>query len=242
VLLSPLAGLLPASIPSPSVNVVEIGPLSLHIYGLCIALGVIAAVTISSKRWEARGGDPDDIGTIASGPCPPASSASRIYHVATDWKTYQGDWVGALKITNGGLGIPGGIAVRRASSAHRGQVAKGLARAGRCSTWSPRPSPWPRPSAGSATGSTRRCSAGPTDLPWGLEIDPEHRPPGLDAVRDVPPDVPLRGALEPGARRVLVLARPSQGDATRGELFWCYVLGYAIGRLWVESLRSMRRR
>lgn len=50
VLLSPLAGLLPASIPSPSVNVVEIGPLSLHIYGLCIALGVVAAVTISSRR------------------------------------------------------------------------------------------------------------------------------------------------------------------------------------------------
>ena len=34
----------------------------------------------------------------------------------------------------------------------------------------------PRRSAAWATGSTRSCSAGPTDLPWGLEIDPAHRP------------------------------------------------------------------
>ena len=34
----------------------------------------------------------------------------------------------------------------------------------------------------------------PTDLPWGLEIDPAHRPPGYEDYADVPPDVPLRVA------------------------------------------------
>ena len=50
-----------ASIPSPPSNVIELGPISLRAYGLMIALGVIAAVLVSQKRWTARGGDPDDI-------------------------------------------------------------------------------------------------------------------------------------------------------------------------------------
>ena len=32
---------------------------------------------------------------------------------------------------------------------------------------------------------------GPTTLPWGLKIDPAHRPPGLRAVCDVPTHVPV---------------------------------------------------
>ena len=50
-----------ASIPSPSSSVIELGPLDLRAYGLMIALGVIAAVLVSQRRWAARGGNPDDI-------------------------------------------------------------------------------------------------------------------------------------------------------------------------------------
>ena len=53
----------------------------------------------------------------------------------------------------------------------------------------------------------------PTDLPWGLEIYPCDRRPGASAVRrpagrarHVPPDVPLRAALEPGAAAVVIWA------------------------------------
>ena len=54
-----------ASIPSPSSGVIELGPLELHAYGLMIALGVVAAVTIASRRLEARGGDGNLIGSLA---------------------------------------------------------------------------------------------------------------------------------------------------------------------------------
>ena len=80
-----------ASIPSPSVSVWEIGPFSLHLYGLCIALGVVAAVTISSRRWQARGGHPDDIQTIALWAVPFGLIGGRLYHVGTDWYRYFGD-------------------------------------------------------------------------------------------------------------------------------------------------------
>ena len=69
-----------ASIPSPSVNIIHLGGIPIHLYGLCIALGVIAAVVISSKRWEARGGNPDDISTIALWAVPAGVIGARMYH------------------------------------------------------------------------------------------------------------------------------------------------------------------
>ena len=62
-----------ASIPSPSSN--RLGPF--HMYGLMIALGVIAAVELGRRRWRERGGEPDDVYAIAflavpaSHPVPP---------------------------------------------------------------------------------------------------------------------------------------------------------------------------
>ena len=50
-----------SSIPSPSFNSFSIGPLSLNIYGLAIACGVIAAVWMFGKRLEERhAGTADD--------------------------------------------------------------------------------------------------------------------------------------------------------------------------------------
>jgi prolipoprotein diacylglyceryl transferase len=226
---------LSASIPSPSVNVVEIGPLSLHIYGLCIALGVVAAVTISSRRWQARGGDPDDISTIAIWAVPAGVIGARLYHVATDWKTYQDDWVGALKITQGGLGIPGGIAagvlvgwwvVRRHGWPVRDLLdvvapAIPVAQAiGRLGNWF-----------------NQEVFGGPTDLPWGLEIDPEHRPAGLEQYETFHPTFLYEGLWNLSLAGLIVWL-DRRKVLRRGELFLVYVFGYAVGRLWVESLRS----
>lgn len=55
-----------ASIPSPSFNQLDLGPLAVNLYGLMIALGAIAGISIAQRRWAARGGDPEDIGTIAT--------------------------------------------------------------------------------------------------------------------------------------------------------------------------------
>ena len=61
-----LASARPASIPSPSNGVLEIGPLSIHAYGLMIALGVVAAVWLTGRRLEARGsGSRDDASGMA---------------------------------------------------------------------------------------------------------------------------------------------------------------------------------
>lgn len=221
-----------ASIPSPSFN--QLGPFRL--YGLCIALGVVAAVVISSKRWEARGGDPDDIGTIAIWAVPAGVIGARIYHVATDWKTYQDDWIDALKITQGGLGIPGGIFF----GVLAGVV---VVRVKRLPTLPLLDVVAPALPVAQAIGRlgnyfNQEVYGRPTTLPWGLEIDPNVSP---DAAAYAPgtlfhPTFLYEGLWNLGLALLLVwidrkkVLRP-------GELFALYVLGYGIGRLWVEALR-----
>jgi prolipoprotein diacylglyceryl transferase len=224
-----------ASIPSPSFNIWKVGPVSIHLYGLCIALGVIAAVTISSRRWQARGGNPDDMGTIALWAVPAGVVGARMYHVATDWKSYEGRWGDAFKITQGGLGIPGGIALgvivglivaRRLKIpglegldvvAPAIPVAQAI---GRFGNWF-----------------NQEVFGRPTSLPWGLEIDRSHRPARYPDATTFHPTFIYEGLWNLALAGLLVVL-DRRGKLRRGELFTLYVLGYAIGRLWVESLRS----
>ncbi|MCU1498418.1 MAG: lgt [Acidimicrobiales bacterium] len=226
-----LAALL-ASIPSPSFNTV--GPFRL--YGLCIALGVIAAVMISSRRWEARGGNPDDIGTIAIWAVPAGVIGARMYHVATDWKKYDdGNWVEALNIAKGGLGIPGGIflgvvvgvLVVRYKKLPKLELMDVVAPAlpvaqaiGRFGNWF-----------------NQEVFGRPTGLPWGLEIERQNRPEGDEGFATFHPTFLYEG-LWNIALAVLLVWLDKRKRLRPGELFALYVLGYAVGRLWVEALRS----
>ena len=55
-----------ASLPSPPSNVIDLGILTIHAYGIMIALGVIAAIWLSGRRLEASGlGTREQMGTIA---------------------------------------------------------------------------------------------------------------------------------------------------------------------------------
>jgi prolipoprotein diacylglyceryl transferase len=223
-----------ASIPSPSSNKVELGPLTLRFYGLCIATGVIVAVVIASKRWAARGGNPDDIGTIALWAVPAGVIGARMYHVATDWKKYQGHWGDAFKITNGGLGIPGGVlagvlvglVVVRVKKLPARPLLDVVAPAipvaqaiGRFGNWF-----------------NQELFGGPTKLPWGLRIDPQFRPPGYEQYTTFHPTF-LYEALWNLSLAGLLVWIDRKRKLRPGELFALYVLGYGIGRLWVEEMR-----
>jgi hypothetical protein len=54
-----------ASIPSPARNVLEIGPLTIHFYGIMIAIGVIVAVVVAKRRYQRFGGSGDIVERVA---------------------------------------------------------------------------------------------------------------------------------------------------------------------------------
>jgi len=205
-------------------------------YGLMIALGVILGLELARRRWAARGGDPDDMYAIAMWAVPAGLIGARLYHVITDNELYRGgNWYQAFFIWNGGLGIPGGIiagvgvgvgvARRRGIRIPTGLdvVAPSLALAQAIGRW--------------GNYFNQELFGRPTTVPWGLEVDPAHRPPGLEQFATFHPTFLYEMVWNLALVCVLVLI-----DRRRvlrpGRIFALYVGGYFLGRLWVEALRS----
>ena len=72
-----------ASIPSPSANGFEAGPLTVRVYGVTFLLGLLAAVAITARRWERRGGERALVHEVAVWSFPAGLVGGRLYHVAT---------------------------------------------------------------------------------------------------------------------------------------------------------------
>ena len=73
-----------ASIPSPQQSLIEIGPLTIHFYALCIILGVVAAIYMGNRRFVAAGGAHGVVGDVAILAVPAGIIGGRIYR---DWET-----------------------------------------------------------------------------------------------------------------------------------------------------------
>ena len=223
-----------ASIPSPPDNAIGIGPIQFRAYGLAIAIGALLAIEIARRRWEARGGEPEAIVDIAKWAIPFGLVGARLYHVITDWYRFDERPWEALYVWQGGLGIPGalvagtiaGVVVARRRGLPVAELLDVVAPAipvaqavGRLGNWF-----------------NQELYGRPTDLPWGLEIDPEHRPAEHLLAETFHPTF-LYEALWNLALAALLVIAGRRLRLRPGQLFVGYVIGYATGRLWVEALR-----
>lgn len=224
-----------SSIPSPPFNRIEIGPLVVNSYGLMIALGAIAGISIARRRWAARGGDPEDISAIAMWALPAGLVGARLYHVMTDWYRFEGRWLDVVAVWEGGLGIPGGLVAGTAAGVW-------VARRRRLPALELLDVAAPAIPVAQAIGRfgnwfNQELFGGPTDLPWGLRIDSMHRPKGLEGVVTYHPTFLYEalGNLTLAALLWFVVERRIQ--LRKGQLFAAYVAGYAAIRFAVESVR-----
>jgi prolipoprotein diacylglyceryl transferase len=224
-----------ASIPSPSINSIDIGPLSLNLYGLMIALGVIAAVWLFGKRLEEREiGTKDDASAIAIWAVAAGVIGARLYHVVTDYDRFRNNWGEIPAIWNGGLGIPGGllfgIPVGLYFAKKRGIP---LAAGATCAA--------PAIPLAQAIGRwgnyfNQELYGRPTTLPWGLEIDAAHLQDGYAVGTLFHPTFLYESLWSLGLCLVLLWIDKRFRPAP-GQLFVMYIMGYGIGRFWVESMR-----
>ena len=225
------------SIPSPSTGVWNVFGFPVRAYALCIIAGIIVALVISRRRWQARGGTPDNLETVVIWAVPAGIVGARLYHVLTDWQLYFGpgrDPIDALKIWNGGLGVWGAVALgalgaylvaRRKAMvfpAVLDAVAPGLVLAqaiGRLGNWF-----------------NSELFGRPTDLPWGLQIAAEHRPEGYEQFATFHPTFLYEMVWNLGVFAVLVWA-DRRFRLGHGKVFALYVALYCAGRFWIEALR-----
>jgi prolipoprotein diacylglyceryl transferase len=232
-----MTGLVVASIPSPSNGTFNLGPLTLHMYGVMLLLGIAACIWLTGRRWVSWGGDWDLIFRVALWGVIAGVVGARIYHDITSWNqdpTIHQHWWGFAAVWDGGLGIwgaiPAGVAVgalvvRRSGNSVRlmmDAVAPGLLLAQGIGRWG---NYW-----------NQELYGKPTSLPWGLKIDPTHRVDGYSSFSTFQPtflyefiwDVLGVGVLLWIDRR-FTLRRPA--------LFALYVAWYTTFRTFEEVLR-----
>ncbi|WP_327065234.1 prolipoprotein diacylglyceryl transferase [Kitasatospora sp. NBC_01302] len=227
-----------AYLPSPSQGVWHLGPFPIRAYALCIIAGIAAAVWLTRKRWAVLGGNPDDISDIAVWAVPFGIVGGRLYHVITDPELYfkAGEQpIRALYIWDGGLGIWGAVALgavgawigcRRRGiklATYADALAPGLILAQAIGRW--------------GNYFNQELYGDPTHLPWGLLIDPAHRPPATPDIATYQPTFLYESLWDLGVVALLLWA-DRRFSLHSGRLFALYVAAYTVGRGWVEALRD----
>lgn len=234
--------------PSPSTAVWHLGPVPIRAYALCIVLGIVVACVVTEARLRRRGAAPGAVLDIAVWAVPFGIVGARIYHVITSPQDYfgaGGDPIRALYIWEGGLGIWGAVAggavgawlAARQLGMPLTVVADALApgmplaqAVGRFGNWF-----------------NNELYGGPTTLPWGLQVhDMDPDSPG-EALR-----VNGEPVLKPGLYHptfayealwnigvaALVFLVDRRFKLGRGRAFALYVMGYTLGRFWIELMRT----
>ncbi len=234
-----------ASIPSPSISYIDLGFLRIHFYALCIVAGIIVAVFLTNARLTRRGAEKWVVIDICLLAVPIAIVFARIYHVVTHlgfyfgpgsnpWNPLQPGSVWA--IWEGGIAIYGAL-IGGAIGAYLGckwtgirfwtfadALAPGLIIAqamGRFGNWF-----------------NQELFGQPTDLPWGLEIDPGNPaiPVGLPSGTLFQPTF-LYEVIWNLLGAAVILWAGKRFTLQWGKQFALYLVWYSAGRIVWESIR-----
>ena len=225
---------LPAAIPPPPGVGIDIGPFTLRFYGLAIALGVLAAVWLARRRYAGTGGDPAVVDGVAMWAVGAGLLGARAGYVLPRLDQFTGDPLSALAVWEGGLtffgALAGGVvgawwALRRRDVALAVFVtvaAPAVPLAQAIGRW--------------GNYFNQELYGRPTELPWALRVDPEHRVAPYEAFETFHPTF-LYESLWNLALVAVLLWVERRYRLRPGGLFFAYLVGYGVGRFWIELLR-----
>ena len=219
----------------------EIGPLTIHFYALCIITGVAIAIWLGDKRFRAAvPAGISVVSEVAIVAVPAGVIGGRIYHVISSPSAYfgaNGDPLDAFKIWEGGLGIWGAISLGLVGAFVRYRVlqkklalpsflifidalAPGIALAqavGRFGNWF-----------------NGELFGRPLDTWWALEVPYRYRPSGYTQFETFHPTF-LYEAVWCTAIAFLLITFAKGWKP--GQVFAAYVFTYCVGRFFIELIR-----
>jgi prolipoprotein diacylglyceryl transferase len=228
-------GLIPAP---PGDGVLEVGPLRFNVYGMMLGTAGLAGYGVLDHTLRA-GGHAAAAAALPKVMLPAAAAGivgARLYHVATDWDRYRDDPGSIPKVWEGGMAIYGGIAagtlvgaamarrhgIRVSPLVDAAAIALPLAQAiGRLGNYA-----------------NQELFGTPTDLPWGLQVDPQHRPAGFEDRNSFHPTFAYEAAWNVALAGGLYALSKAWPGRPPGALFAIYAGGYGLGRFMVEGLRT----
>ncbi len=234
-----------SSIPTPTLSQIAIGPLTFHVYALCIIAGIGIAIWLGDKRLRNYGdsagidltGVVSEVAVVA---VPAGIVGGRLYHVVTSPDAYfgsDGSLLSILKIWKGGLGIWGAIALgvfgayfsyRRLAKNRNfpsfgvflDALAPGILLAqaiGRFGNWF-----------------NAELFGRPLDSWWALEIPYKFRPKGFGLFETFHPTFLYEAIWTTLLASVLI---KFGRKLSAGSTFYIYIAGYSAVRFFIEGIR-----
>ena len=224
----------------------EIGPLYIRFYGIIIMLGVVAAAYLTARLARWKGLDTelvwDGLIWVVIG----GVIGARIWHILTPPPSmvergittmyYLTHPLDAINIRQGGLGIPGavigGVLALYLFSRYRKQ---------NFLTWMDIASP--ALALGQAIGRwgnfiNQEVYGSPTDLPWGIKIDPQFRLPEFREYERFHPLFLYESLLSFANVGILIwIMRRFEDRLHPGDVFLVYLILYPLQRFFLEFLR-----
>jgi phosphatidylglycerol:prolipoprotein diacylglycerol transferase len=213
---------------------INIGPFSIHLYGVMIATGVIATLVVAAIEAK-RGGEPlGHLFSMALIVIPLGVIGARLYHVIDQWDYYSQH--PASIIGGSGLGIFGaviggaiGVIIytkwKKISTLRwMDIIAPGLILAQAIGRW--------------GNYFNQELYGYPTDLPWAIYIDPAHRLPGYENYSYFHPLFFYEFIWDlAGFVLLMILARKLKNKLFNGDVFLGYLIYFGTGRFILEGLK-----
>jgi phosphatidylglycerol:prolipoprotein diacylglycerol transferase len=225
---------------------VEGRDIRIYFYGILITLGVVAAAFLGTMEAKRRGYNPDFLWDALFWVVVAGIVGARLWHIFTPppsmvemgitTKYYLTHPLEAINVRSGGLGIPGAVIggalalwvycrqKKISFLTWADIVAPGVALAQAIGRW--------------GNFFNQEVYGLPTDLPWKIHIDPLHRVPGYENFEYFHPLFlyeSLWNLLNMAV--LLVVGRRFDKWLKPGDIFYFYVISYAIGRFALEFLR-----
>ncbi len=224
-----------------------LGPLYIRFYGIILMLGAVAGGYLATVEVKRRGQDPEMVWDLLVYLIIGGVIGARLWHIFTPPPSsiaegftvqyYLTHPLDALAIWKGGLGIPGAIiggliALLLYARAHKeigfldwtDIAAPGLALGQAIGRW--------------GNFFNQELYGAPTNLPWKIYIDPNHRLPGFADISFYHPLFAYESLLDLANMLLLLwIIRQFAGRLKKGDVFNVYLIAYPVIRFALDFLR-----
>ncbi len=224
-----------------------LGPLYIRFYGIILMLGAVAGGFLATVEVKRRGRDPEMVWDLLVYLIIGGVIGARLWHIFTPppssiaegftTQYYLTHPLDALAIWKGGLGIPGTII--------GGLIAMYLYARGHKETsfveWMDIAAP--SLALGQAIGRwgnffNQELYGAPTNLPWKIYIDPNHRLAGFTDISYYHPLFAYESILDLANMLLLLwILRQYAGRLKKGDVFNVYLIVYPVIRFFLDFLR-----
>jgi prolipoprotein diacylglyceryl transferase len=230
-----MIGVVLASIPSPLVNDFHVGPLRVTFYGILVMTGVVVAWLITRNRFVARGGQAELAERIVIRVVIWGFVGARLAYASTHLDRFVDEWWKVIAVWEGGLAIYGGLTAGAIAMVY-------YSRKWGASLPDFLDSVAPAVPAAQAIGRwgnyfNQELFGTPTDLPWGLEIDPQNRPAAYPDAATFHPTFLYESVLNVVLVFVIIWVG-NRFPSMRGRLIGVYFAGYGVIRFLMELIRT----